>query len=305
MARRKGGKFWDGVSRTEWLALFGNPEIMTDLMMEIFRVLYESGHGGDRAKNLAAALDMDYRGLNSAVGQAGMKIRQWHAARHGNPEEEEHGPETLTDVPEQAGGEASLLSGDGGENRKSRAPWEYVFDGVEESDGTYLWLMKPSAKAAWQEMTEAAGGVLAGLRPILAEDASSFAREESLFSAAPEHTVARVRRFLEARMAFAKKTRQDGGCCAVCGLSRTSLLVPEPYGRSGFRQKGLLFCPTHAALFRAHLLSFSEEGGLLVSASLTEEERRLLSLSPGAPAEAPFSKRRMAEHRRRFREEER
>lgn len=324
MARRKGGKIWDGISRGEWLRLFGDPEIMTDLMMDIFFVLYEKGHGEDRAKNIALALDMDYRGLNAAVGQAGVKIREWYESAHGK-ELPEPGEDVLKTGPADASGNA--LSGDGeaqlvqqdaetvlsgsekaaaGKTMPSvRAPWEYVFDGAEEADGTYLWIMKPAARSAWEEMAEAADLEQRAFRHVLADDVSSYAREGSLFAVSPRQTVDRIRKLIRSREDFLRRSRRVGTCCAVCGVERISLLRPEPYGANGDRQKGLFFCPTHGALFRAHVISFSEKGTLLVSETLSDEERNALGLVEGAKAKASFSKRRMADHRRIFKERER
>ncbi len=350
MARRKGGKFWDGLSRREWLALFGDPEIMTDLMMDIFRVLYRRG-GEDRAKNLAAALSMDYRGLNSAVGQAGIKIRTWYEARHGVPDtmesgSEEAGVENGSDeghsIPVQMalgpiegvldfGGESQsagtstkdegkVAAASDGESARSEAveraertnlsvmphaPWEYVFDGTEEPDGTYLWILKPGARAAWQELVTAGDPSAAAVRKILFENGSAAGMEGSLFAAAPEHTLDEVRGVMRRRGEFLDRSRRMHVCCPVCGLTRISLLTPEPYGKKGDQQKGLYFCPTHGALFRAHLISFSENSTLLVSKSLTEGEQTLLGIEKGMFAKAPFSKRRMVEHRREFRALER
>lgn len=326
MARRKGGKIWDGISRGEWLRLFGDPEIMTDLMMDIFYVLYEKGHGEDRAKNIALALDMDYRGLNAAVGQAGVKIREWYASAHGADLSKDAPCALKMDMPEEAApvsleeaGETdssvspaagSVLSDGEKEQIETpripvRAPWEYVFDGTEEADGTYLWIMKPAAFAAWAELTEAAGADVRAFRHVLAEDVSSYQREGSLFAASPKQTVNRIRVLLEKREALLRRSRRAGACCAVCGTERISLLRPESYGVNGDRQKGLFFCPTHGALFRAHVISFSEKETLLVSDTLTDEERQALGLVEGAKTKASFSKRRMADHRRIFKERER
>lgn len=352
MARRKGGKFWDGLSRREWLMLFGDPEIMTDLMMDIFRVLCR-GRGEDRAKNIASALKVDYRGLNSAVGQAGIKIRAWYEARHGLPagggeSGELSGAEASEDALRMSQPVESVLNFDGtlieqetaasepktpalpdgkdaGDTKEITdisvpasaetagqgsirstlppAPWEYVFDGAEEPDGTYLWIVKPSALSAWQEAAAARNPELSAVRRILADESLSYGAG-SLFAASPEHTIHEVRALMKQHDEFVKRSRRFPACCAVCGLSRVSLLHPEPYGTKGNQQKGLYFCPTHGALFRARLISFSEKNTLLVSKTLTPEEQDILRVSKGMPAQAPFSKRRMAEHRREFRERE-
>ena len=69
------------------------------------------------------------------------------------------------------------------------------------------------------------------------------------------------------------------------------------------KQKGLILCPTHAALFAAHLISFSDRGKLLISPVLTEEEKEQTGLRKGQNAMYNFSRRRMAQHRKIFNEE--
>lgn len=270
MARRKGRKLWDGLSREAWLSLFADPEVMTDLVMRIFDALYRAPQHMDSAKHIASAMEVEYRALNAAVGWAGTKIRARWEAEH--PEE----AETV------------------------RAPWEYVFDGAEEEDGTYLWILKPSAALAWREQEAADVPGRGELRAILAEDASSFGREGSLFAEAPHETVERIRGLLDEERLFRRRAFEKGRCCTVCGLSRMPLLQAVPYGDGGRKHRGLLFCPTHGALFAAHLISFSPKGALLISDSLSAGDREALGLREGMAAQNPFSGRRMAVHRRIF-----
>ena len=54
-----------------------------------------------------------------------------------------------------------------------------------------------------------------------------------------------------------------------------------PYGEGGMKHKGLVLCPIHAALFAAHLISFSDRGKVLVSPSVTEEEKEQFGLTKG------------------------
>ncbi len=280
MARRKGRKVWDGISREEWLALFADPEVMTDLVMRIFRALYHAPRHEDSAKHIAAAMEIEYRALNAAVGWAGTKIRaRWDAA-HPAPAAED-GAET-----EPAG--------------PARAPWEYVFDGAEEEDGTYLWILKPAAAEAWRELEAADWPEKGELREILSEDASSFGREGSLFAEAPHETVRRIRGLLEEERLFRRRALAGGARCTVCGMGRMPLLRAVPYGEGGRKHRGLLFCPTHGALFAAHLISFSPKGALLISDSLSPADREAMGLREGMTAKNPFSGRRMAVHRRIF-----
>lgn len=65
-----------------------------------------------------------------------------------------------------------------------------------------------------------------------------------------------------------------------------------PYGEGGMKHKGLVLCPIHAALFAAHLISFSDRGKVLVSPSVTEAEKEQFGLTKGMDARYAFSRRR-------------
>lgn len=289
MARRKGRKEWNEISREEWLALFADTEIMTDLVMKIFAALYRSARHEANAKSIASAMGIEYRALNAAVGWAGTKIRDWYAEKTAPAEKKEA---------EEAEGE--LLTEEQPEETALRAPWEYVFDGTEDEAGAYFWILKPAAAEAWREMEEADWPERDALRRALAEDASSFGREGSLFAAPPQRTVERVREVMEEEDRFRRRGFEKGARCTVCGAERTSLLRAFPYGDSGRKQRGLLFCPTHGALFAAHLITFDAKGRLLISDSLSDTDRKAFGIEEGMEAKNPFSGRRMAPHRRIF-----
>ena len=108
---------------------------------------------------------------------------------------------------------------------------------------------------------------------------------------------------IEEKYRFTRKSLGESSCCTVCGLARHSLLCAVPYGEVEKKQKGLLFCPTHAALFSAHLISYSDRGRLLLSTRLTDEEIKILGLHAGDLAKNTFSRRRMTLHRRIFNKE--
>ena len=160
MARRKGQKCWEGIHRDGWLALYGDTTVMTDLMMEIFACLYHSPDRTDNAKHIAQILNMEYRALNAAVGWAGNKIKDICEA------------ERKADAASQKN--HILVSGD--EPQPDMSPWEYVFNGIEDEDGTYLWIMKEAAADAFREMEEANLMADVGIRDILSRDISSYGR---------------------------------------------------------------------------------------------------------------------------------
>ncbi len=302
MARRKGFKIWDEITTEGWLSLMGNMTVMSQLMMQIFSRLYHSADYMDNAKNIADALHMEYRALNAAVGWAGLKIQDMYEKgellTYHHPEETEPQPTETSISPE-------FVLQETPKQVVKRSPWEYVFDGAEGEDGIYFWILKPEAIRAYRELMDANLWNTDGLRQILEEDVTASGREGNLFSESSETTVQRIRQLVEEEQDFKRKSWTKTPCCVVCGAKRISLLQAVPYGMKGREQKGLLFCPTHAALFAAHLISFSDEGNLLISKRLTEEEQRLYHISSTMKNQSPFSRKRMRAHRKIFIQEER
>lgn len=276
MARAKGWKRWDGLTAPEWQAIFADKTLMSDLMMELLFLVYHAPHHTDNAKHVADRLFMEYRALNASVGWAGNKLKNRMLA-----------------VCEEK--DRMALS--------AMDPWQYIFDGKEDENGTYLWIIKPSMVKAFQEIEAADLSPVGDIRSILAKDISSFGAEGNLFSASGDETVQYIRDVLTARAQFFRKSLTEAPCCLVCGVKRVSLLVAVPYGETERRQKGLLFCPTHGALFAAHLISFNDRGELLLSSRIEEDEAGQLGLVKGSAAHGTFSHRRMALHRKIWNEE--
>lgn len=289
MARRRGPKHWDGITREGWLSLFGNSGIITDLMMDIFAMLYDAPDHTSNGKAIADKLHMEYRALNAAVGWAGNKIKD---AAFG-------GMLTLSETLPPA-----AQAADDKDSSGAPAPWEYVFNGEEDENGVYLWIMKPACVTAFRELLEADISMVPVMTEILSKDVSSFGAAGNLFAKTAEDTVQSMRAAILERLRFFRLSLKGGPRCVVCGCRRVSLLRAIPYGEKGCRQKGLLFCPTHGVLFAAHLISFSDRGKLLLSPFISEADTRALGIVKGMAAKAPFSRCRMADHRRIFDEEE-
>lgn len=302
MARRKGLKQWDEITTEGWLSLLGDTTVMSQLMMQIFSRLYRSEDYMDNAKNIADGLHMEYRALNAGVGWAGNKIREMY-------EKGElltyHGQEAAVSQENEDAESSEFQLKETPRETVSRSPWEYVFDGAEGDNGIYFWILKPEAVAAYKELVDADIWNTEELGRILEEDITSSGFEGNLFSETSETTVERIRRLVEKARDFRRKSISTHPCCTVCGAERISMLQAVPYGSKGMEQKGLLFCPTHGALFAAHLISFNPKGELLLSHSLSEKEKTLYGLVEGSVAQGPFSRRRMAMHRKIFDQEER
>lgn len=77
------------------------------------------------------------------------------------------------------------------------------------------------------------------------------------------------------------------GCCRICGLRNPKLLVAshiKPWAKSSDEEKldsdnGLLLCAMHDALFDNGLISFDQDGRLIISVRLSEDDRAKVKLS--------------------------
>lgn len=77
------------------------------------------------------------------------------------------------------------------------------------------------------------------------------------------------------------------GKCKICGLAHKELLIAshiKPWSKSTPEEKlnpfnGFLLCPNHDSLFDKHLISFKDNGEIIISKRLSEKEQELLSIN--------------------------
>lgn len=77
--------------------------------------------------------------------------------------------------------------------------------------------------------------------------------------------------------------------CCLCGVKNPGLLIAshiKPWAESNPTEKldaenGFLLCPNHDKLFDTGLISFDENGMVLISDVLTEEDRQLMHIEKG------------------------
>lgn len=100
-----------------------------------------------------------------------------------------------------------------------------------------------------------------------------------------------------------------GGKCPITGISIKSLLISShivPWSESNDEERldvnnGILLSPIFDALFDKHLISFSDDGLIMISRSIAPDQRSKLGLSESLSI--PVSKgmkRYMKRHRKRF-----
>lgn len=105
---------------------------------------------------------------------------------------------------------------------------------------------------------------------------------------------------------FRDRLFRHGDCCRVCGLARRELLVAshiKGWAESTGKEKldpdnGLLLCPAHDALFDRHLISFWDDGGILLAPGLTPEELALLNIGPDSRISVTEGNRKYLAHHR-------
>lgn len=75
--------------------------------------------------------------------------------------------------------------------------------------------------------------------------------------------------------------------CKICGLAHKELLIAshiKPWSKSTPEEKlnpfnGFLLCPNHDSLFDKHLISFKDNGEIILSKRLSEKEQELLNIN--------------------------
>ena len=105
--------------------------------------------------------------------------------------------------------------------------------------------------------------------------------------------------------------KKYNGKCVLCGIGIDTALRAshiKSWADSTSKEKGdhenvLLFCANHDALFDKHLISFDDNGYLLISAEINGEERKKLNISNDMKIEMSAEMRGyMAYHRKKFEE---
>ena len=95
--------------------------------------------------------------------------------------------------------------------------------------------------------------------------------------------------FVKARVnqsVFRQQLINRYGKCCLCGMSNESLLIAshiKPWSVSNPYEKldidnGFLMCPNHDKLFDSGLISFDEDGRILISSKLSESDRFLMNI---------------------------
>ena len=85
---------------------------------------------------------------------------------------------------------------------------------------------------------------------------------------------------------FKKKLLSKSCRCAICGLNIKDLLIAshcKPWAKANNKERldvnnGLLLCPTHDALFDRGLITFKEDGEIIISEEIEKSQYKLLNI---------------------------
>lgn len=100
--------------------------------------------------------------------------------------------------------------------------------------------------------------------------------------------------------------RKYGCRCVLCGLRTKELLVAshiKAWAESNSEEKGdpdnvLLLCPDHDAVFDRHLITFDDDGNIMISDQLDAHERAMLNLRPDMKIQMNDAMRRYMQYHR-------
>lgn len=85
---------------------------------------------------------------------------------------------------------------------------------------------------------------------------------------------------------FRKQLLQRYGMCCICGINNQSLLIAshiKPWSVSEPEEKldidnGFLMCPNHDRLFDQGLITFADDGKIIIANSLSDADRKVLNI---------------------------
>jgi hypothetical protein len=86
---------------------------------------------------------------------------------------------------------------------------------------------------------------------------------------------------------FKRKLQERSSCCEICGFDFKELLIAshcKPWSMSSNKERlnpdnGLLLCPSHDLLFDKGLISFKEDGSIVMSNKLSVKQYRFFNIS--------------------------
>ena len=253
-----------------------------DVNLQIIQILYESENYRLNASVIAELLGYNhYSQLNSMVGKFGHWIYDNYK---------------LSEYPIR--------------DDKTVRWWNIVFDGEDVCEKGKLkcyWIIKPEMLTAIKEL-----GLFKKFsqksnvcNKDLHEHIKAY-KNISSFEGKERKSIIKIRcNQGRIRSNALKKYRE----CEICGLQITSLLIAshiKPWSISNPSEKAdidniMLLCPMHDALFDKYLISFDNDGRIIINPSIDNKEKELLNINESQKIEVNEKRKVYLEsHRKEF-----
>lgn len=253
--------FYNEITKDEWINIFSN-QIFSEDIKSAIKILYLTDKKRLNAKNIAEILNTKhFVVLNKIVGQFGQNI---------------YSMLNLKNPPIRENGEIRW--------------WNIVFDGVDsgyDNNPYFDWILKAEMIEAIKEL-DLFGKVSKSKNYNNNDDLYPIIKEYELidnFIGKERTAIIKVRQNQGKLRKQAIKKHQ--GNCMLCNMKIQSLLIAshiKEWVDSTSVEKTdinnvLLLCPNHDSLFDKHLISFTDNGDILINKNISDEDRQKLNLN--------------------------
>lgn len=272
---------YTSLSGEEWRQVISEMK-KDNVILQIIQILYESDGYVLNAGAIAELLGYSsHAPLNLAVSGLGKYIRSEYA---------------LTNCPVGSNGKIWW--------------WNIVFDGeiaYENGKRKDCWVIKPEMLTAIDELGlfKKNSRKLSARNDILHEQIKAY-KDIANFEGEERKSIIKIRcNQGKIRNIALRKYHK----CELCGLQIKPLLIAshiKPWSISNPSEKAdidniMLLCPMHDALFDKHLITFDDEGKIMINPNITDKEKELLNINEQQVVEVNEKRRLYLEsHRKEF-----
>ena len=271
------------LSAGEWEEVLSNLSAAEDAasmrIMRVIECLFERPGRKLNAKAIGRTIGVAYQRLNVDIGMFGRHLHNLYGR-----------PSRIPPL------------GESGELR----PWNIVFDGEDLISGgqtPFYWRIKPEMESAIESLQLFRRNRSPAKHDISTADEVKNAADTAEFEGWDRLAM------LKARVnhgKFRSKVLKARKACQICGLKTKQLLIAshiKPWAKSDPSEKtdidnALLLCPIHDALFDMGFISFADDGKILLSAELSEEELRLMNIDKNFMLKIPEGMRKYITYHR-------
>ena len=184
--------------------------------------------------------------------------------------------------------------------------WNIVFDGedaYEDGKAVYYWQLKKEMLKAIKKLNlfyrtkeEREKSARRKEQIRINQDVSNFKGEEKKAFVKIRVNQSRLR----------SDILKEKNCCQICGLRKKELLIVshiKPWSKSSETERVdhdnvMLLCPNHDSLFDKGYISFSENGNILLSSNIAEEELLLMNVDKNFRLEVSDAMRKYLDYHR-------